>query len=192
VRCEIFDPVVGPAFDVQGDDGLLFSNRDSGVWIMTGVSIDWHGISPVIVDLLGEGGPHGWLVVSPWVPGADKLRSDLDALLGAPTAHRDLIAYEFIAAAATFAEILKVRERRGGWASGEWLLATFPAKHQPIIDRTKTDVLGGFPDGVLIANSRHIGCGLAVSEHQQSLLIASTQQVSGVSLQRLVSTVHAT
>ena len=82
-------------------------------------------------------------------------------------------------------DLLQLWRDAGGWDSGTWCMGTLRARPDTTVDAVAAKY-PGFPDGLLLAHSEWLGCGLALDEQQQSLLVVHVEQAGDSALDNLL------
>ena len=165
-KIDFYDPGRRP-FEVVGRHGPILSTAHTDVFVIAAQGLDWYGHGELLLDCL-ESGAFGFVAVAPWVPGAKALENALQELVDISVIDDGFRLAHFQSSRSKFDALLTLWKKHGGWASGEWCLGV---SHEPIVTAVgqRFEELGGFPDGLLLANLGSIGSGLALAEHQQSL-----------------------
>jgi hypothetical protein len=157
----------------------------AGLAVIEAAGLEWGW--PQLEECLRMSGSHGFAAVSPWHPGADNLTARFREIV--PTA-RPMGDFEFGVfpyAPQTFEAVMRLRMESGGWASGEWCIGTL-IDVEKVLSAPSAVELGGFPEGWALSCAESLGCALALSEQQQSLLAMRLSPEASAAWDRLVAT----
>lgn len=124
LEIKTYDPKLDQDYEFYNYlSGTTFSSLKQGFYVLEAVGeLNWESYQTILLECIAKTSTTGFVAVSPWHPGAEKLRKKLLSELTSAKEYNGTIFSYFTPTREMLSKLFRIRNEYGGTSSGEWLI----------------------------------------------------------------------